>query len=173
MLNETRPCINLRDIQPTQGPLQEIIHEEVERQLRKSKNNKSCGPDGIPVEAFKHLGRWGVSQLTNIFNDIMHSGMMPGVRRESILTPSYTDKGNHMNCSNFTGIKLLTHVMKLWEHIIDQTLRDIVSISDGQFDFRPGVGTTDAIFIIRTVCEKYSAERERERVIERERGRER
>ena len=45
--------------------------------------------------------------------------------------------------------------MKLWERVIDQRLRDIVSISDGQFGFKSGVGTTDAIFVIRTLCEKY------------------
>jgi len=45
--------------------------------------------------------------------------------------------------------------MKLREQIIDQRFRDIVSISDGQVGFRPGVGTTDVIFVIRTLCEKY------------------
>ena len=60
-----------------------------------------------------------------------------------------------MNCSNYRGIKLLSHPMKLWERIIDQRLRDIVSISDGQFGFKSGVGTTDAIFVIRTLCERY------------------
>ena len=60
-----------------------------------------------------------------------------------------------MNCSNYRGIKLLSHTIKLWERIIDQRLRDIVSISDEQFGFRPGVGTTDAIFVIRTLCEKF------------------
>ena len=52
-------------------------------------------------------------------------------------------------------IKLLSHTMKLWERVIDQRLRDIVSISDGQFGFKSGVGTTDAIFVIRILCEKY------------------
>ena len=76
---------------------------------------------------------------------------------ESTITPIYKDKGdhNHMNCGNYRGIKLLSHTMKLWERIIDQRLRDIVRISDGQFGFKPGVGTTDAIFVIRTLCEKY------------------
>ena len=45
--------------------------------------------------------------------------------------------------------------MKLWERILDQRLRDIVRISHGQFGFKPEVGTTDAIFVIRTMCEKY------------------
>ena len=119
------------------------------------KNGRSCGPDGIPTEALKQLGDWGVRQLTNIFNAIMQSGKKPDERRESIITPIYKDKGDHMNCSNYRGIKLLSHTMKLWERIIDQRLRDIVSISDGQFGFKPGVGTTDAIFVIRTLCEKY------------------
>ena len=41
------------------------------------KNGKSCGPDGIPTEARKHLGDWGVRQLTKIFNAIMQSRKMP------------------------------------------------------------------------------------------------
>ena len=45
--------------------------------------------------------------------------------------------------------------MKLLERIIDQKFRDIVSISAGQFGFKPGVGTTDAIFVISTLCDKY------------------
>ena len=38
-----------------------------------------------------------------------------------------------MNCSNYMGIKLLTHIMKLWNRTIYQRLRIIASISDGQF----------------------------------------
>ena len=119
------------------------------------KNGKSCGPDGIPTEALKCLGDWGVRQLTKIFNAIMQSGKMPDEWRESTITPIYKDKGDHMTCSNYRGIKLLSHTMKLWERIIDQRLRDIVTISDGQFGFKSGVGTTDAIFVIGTLCEKY------------------
>ena len=46
-------------------------------------------------------------------------------------------------------------IVKLWERIIDQRRKDIASISDGQCGFKPGVGTTDAIFVIRTLCDKY------------------
>ena len=119
------------------------------------KNGQSCGPDGIPTEALNHLGDWGVRQLTKILNAIMQSGTMPDELRESTVTPIYKDKGDHMNCSKYRGIKLLSHTMKLWERVIDQRLKDIVSISDGQFGFKSGVGTMDAIFVIRTLCEKY------------------
>ena len=97
------------------------------------------------ADQMEYLGDWGVHQLTKIFNAIMKSGKMPDEWRESTITPIYKDKGNHMNCSNYRGIKLLSHTM----------IRDIVTISDGQFGFKSGVGTTDAIFVIRTLCEKY------------------
>ena len=48
----------------TEGPLHQVTCEAVDRQLKKMKNGKSCGPDGIPTEALKHLGDWGVRQLT-------------------------------------------------------------------------------------------------------------
>ena len=155
LLNKARQHIDGRDEPLTEGPLHEVTWEEVERQLNNMKNGKSCGPDGIPTEALKHLGDWGVRQLTKIFNAILQSGKMPDEWRESTITPIYKDKGDHMNCSNYRGIKLLSHTMKLWERVIDQRLRDIVSILDGQFGFKSGVGTTDAIFVIRTLCEKY------------------
>ena len=155
MLNKAGQHIDGSDEPLTEGPLHKATCEEVERQLNKMKNDRSCGPDGIPSEALKHLGDWCVCQLTNIFNAIMQSGKMPDEWRESTITPIYKDNGDHTNCSNYRGIKLQSHTMKLWERIIDQRRRDIVSISDGQFGFKPGVGTTDAIFVIRTLCEKH------------------
>ena len=155
LLNKAIQHIDGRDEPLTEGPLHEVTFEEVERQLNKMKNGKSCGPDGIPTEPPKNLGNSGVRQLTKIFNAIMQSGKMPDEWRENTITHIYKDKGDHINCSNYRGIKLPSHTMKLWERSIDQRLRDIVSILDGQFGFKSGVGTTVAIFVTRTLCEKY------------------
>ena len=123
LLNKARQHIDGRNEPLTEGPLHQVICEEVDRELKSMKNGKSCGPDGIPTEALKHLGDWDVRQLTNIFNAIMQSGKMPDEWRECTITPIYKDKGDHMNCSNYRGIKLLSHTMKLWERIINQRLR--------------------------------------------------
>ena len=77
MLNKARQHIDGTDKPLTEGALHEVTCEQVERQLNKMKNGKSCGPDGIPTEALKHLGGWDVRQLTKIFNAIMQSGKMP------------------------------------------------------------------------------------------------
>ena len=47
--------------------------------------------------------------------------------------------------------------MKVMEHILPTIIRTQVDIDAMQFGFMPGRGTTDAIFILRKVHEKYLA----------------
>ena len=47
--------------------------------------------------------------------------------------------------------------MKILERIGDGLIRQVVSIDDSQFGFVPGRGTTDAIFVVRQLQEKYLA----------------
>ena len=51
--------------------------------------------------------------------------------------------------------------MKILERIVDGLLKQLVSIDDSQFGFFPGRGTTDAIFIVRQLQEKYLAANKR------------
>ena len=39
---------------------------------------------------------------------------------------------------------------------MDGLIRQLMSINDSQFGFIPGRGTTDAIFVVRQLHEKYS-----------------
>ena len=45
--------------------------------------------------------------------------------------------------------------MKVWERIIEARLRDRVEISKQQYGFMPEKGTTDAMFTLRMLMEKY------------------
>ena len=47
--------------------------------------------------------------------------------------------------------------MKILERIVDGLIRQLVSINDSQFGFIPGRDTTDAIFVVRQLQEKYLA----------------
>ena len=51
--------------------------------------------------------------------------------------------------------------MKVLEWIVDGLIRQLVSSDDSQFGFVPGRGTTDAIFIVKQLQEKYLASKKR------------
>ena len=119
------------------------------------KNGKVTGPDELPAEIWKYLGQDGVTVLYKLLNAILKGGRMPAAWRMSILIPIYKGKGDVLDCSNYRGIKLLSHTFKIWERIIDGRLRGLVDISDIQQGFMPGKITTDAIFAVRQLAEKY------------------
>uniref|UniRef100_A0A914X850 Endonuclease/exonuclease/phosphatase domain-containing protein n=1 Tax=Plectus sambesii TaxID=2011161 RepID=A0A914X850_9BILA len=104
---------------PVSGPIHAITKAEVDLALRRMKNGKAVGPDGIPTEAWKACGNTGVTWLTALFNRILESGKMPDAWRSSTIAPIYKKKGDVQQCSNYRGIKLLSHTMKLWERVID------------------------------------------------------
>ena len=49
----------------------------------------------------------------------------------------------------------MSHTMKVWERITEARLRDKVEISKQQYGFMPEKGTTDAMFALRMLMEKY------------------
>ena len=59
-----------------------------------------------------------------------------------------------LECSSSRGIKLLEHGMKVAERVVERRLRQAVEIDKMQFGFRPGTGTTYAIFIAREIWRK-------------------
>ena len=71
----------------------------------------------------------------------------------------YKGKGDALVCGSYRGIKLLEHVMKVLERVLEVRVRRIVKIDDMQFGFMAGKGTTDAIFIVRQMQEKYLAKK--------------
>ena len=67
----------------------------------------------------------------------------------------YKNKWDIQSCTNYRGIKLMSHTMKLWERVIEHRLRAITRVFMNQFGFIPGRSTMKAIFLIRQVMERY------------------
>ena len=69
----------------------------------------------------------------------------------------YKGNGDALDRGNYRGLKLTEQAMKILERIVDGLIRQVVSIEDSQFGFVQGRSTTDAIFVVRQLQEKYSA----------------
>ena len=132
-----------------------ISKDEVRTAMKRMKSGKAVGPDGIPVEAWKCLGEMAVGLLTRLFNKILESERMPEEWRLSVLVPIFKNKGDVQSCGNYRGIKLLSHTMKVWERVVEARLRGEVTICEQQYGFMPGKSTTDAMFALRMLMERY------------------
>ncbi|KAK3557502.1 hypothetical protein QTP70_028318, partial [Hemibagrus guttatus] len=132
-----------------------IRKDEVRKALKRMKSVKAVGPDDIPVEVWKCLGEAAVEFLTSLFNRVLESERMPEEWRRSVLVPIFKNKGDVQSCSNYRGIKLMSHTMKLWERVVEARLRKVVEICEQQYGFMPRKSTTDAIFALRILMEKY------------------
>ncbi|KAK3506625.1 hypothetical protein QTP70_011141 [Hemibagrus guttatus] len=132
-----------------------IRKDEVRKALKRMKSGKAVGPDDIPVEVWKCLGEAAVEFLASLFNRVLESERMPEEWRRSVLVPIFKNKGDVQSCSNYRGIKLMSHTMKLWERVVEARLRKVVEICEQQYGFMPRKSTTDAIFALRILIEKY------------------
>ena len=156
LMNEHNPREGRNEQQAeVEGDITAITSAEMEMALRNMKNGKATGPDNLPVEVWKSLGRTGVNFLKEALNNITDEEKITDIWRKSILIPIFKNKGDIMNSGNYRGIKLICHSMKLYERVHDNRLRNIVSISDEQFGFVKGKSTTDANFALRQQQERY------------------
>ncbi len=89
--------------------------------------------------------------ITDQCNQIMRDGKMPEDWKKSVLCP----KGDALECGSYRAIKLLEHSVKIAERVFEKRIRDTVKYNEMQFGFTPGKGTTDAIFILRQLQEKF------------------
>ena len=61
------------------GDITEITRAEIEMALRNTKNGKATGPDNLPVELWKSLGRPGVNFLKEASNKIAVEEKIPDI----------------------------------------------------------------------------------------------
>ena len=146
---------NLPPAHPVQGPAVFIPREMVVGAVKKLKNGKAPGPSGVVGEMLKASGEAGTDMLHHLVNAIIRDGSAPADWQESYIISLYKGKGSALERGNYRGLKLLEHAMKVVERVIESTIRRMVNIDAMQFGFMPGKGTTDAIFILRQVQEKF------------------
>ena len=87
---------------------------------------------------------------------IIRDGKVPTDWEESFIVCLYKGKGDALE-RQLSRPQLTEQAMKILERIVYGLIRQVVSIDDSQFGFVPGRGTTDAIFVVWQLQEKYLA----------------
>ena len=98
----------------------------------------------------------GAQQIHELIEDIIHLTKIPTEWEESIIVSLYKGKGFALEWGNYQGLKLLDQVMKVLQGVAENFLWQ-VHIDDMQFGFMPEHSTTDAIFIVSQLQDKFHA----------------
>ena len=141
--------------EPVQGPAPYISRELVVDAVKRLKYGKAPGPSGVAGELLRAAGDAGVDIQQILVNKIIRDSEIPTDWEESYIISLYKGKGSALERGNYRGLKLLEHAMKVVERIIERIIRGVVNIDEMQFGFMPGKGTTDGIFILRQMQEKF------------------
>ena len=134
-----------------------IAIDMVKKAISQMKAGKAPGPSGIVVEMIRAAGDMGASMIRDLAAAIICDGKVPSDWEQSFIVCLYKGKGDALERGNYRNLKLTEQVMKVLERIVDSLIRQLVSVDDSQFGFVPSRGTTDAIFVVRQLQEKYLA----------------
>lgn len=84
------------------------------------------------MEVYKNGGPDMVEWMQKTFNKCSRSGNIPEEWRCAVICPIF-QKGNKADCSNYRGISLLPHILKIYEHFLEHILRQIVEDQLGEW----------------------------------------
>lgn len=131
--------------------------DETRNAIRRLKNHKSPGTDGIPAELIKYGGEYLENIVHRIVTEVWDGESMPCEWNLGIICPIYK-KGDALNCSNYRGITLLNTAYKIFSLILQERLVPFAEriVGDYQRGFRGGKSTTDQIFSMRQILEKMT-----------------
>ena len=120
------------------------------------KKGKSAGVDNIPAELVQAGGEGVITTLMTICNKIWQTGEWPTPWTQSLVI-TLPKKGNLQQCQNYQTIRLISHPSKVMLKIILKRLKPQAEkiITEKQAGFRAGRSTTEQIFNLCILCEKY------------------
>ena len=134
----------------------EIEESEIVRCIKKLKNNKTGGSDGIVSELLKYGGVGMVKMLGKLYAHIWKEECVPMKWREGLIV-SLFKKGNKEDPGNYRGITLLSVVGKLFCKILNDRLVQYLDksskIHEGQAGFRAGRCCINNIFTLNELIQ--------------------
>jgi hypothetical protein len=124
------------------------IAVEVHMAIKKVNRHKSTGIVEIPTEFIEAGGRTIRSETHQLINSIWNKEEHPEEWKESIIAPVYKN-GDKTDCSNYTGISLLSNLYKTFSSILLSRLTPYAEeiTGDHQCGFRRNLSSTDNVIL--------------------------
>ena len=130
--------------------LQRITEDDVDRAIKKLKNKRSLGPDGIPSYVYKGLREFLLKPLTHIYNLSISTNTFSNIYKLTKVTPVPKTEDN-TEVSNHRPIAQPSVPAKIFESIIREQIfvqiQNCITVSQHGFYTGKGVNTNLACFV--------------------------
>ena len=94
-----------------------VTPELITTKIKKMKDNKSSGVDGIPPKLLKEIVEQISTPLAKVFNLSLEEGLVPSEWKEANIMPLFK-KGSRNKPENYRAVSLTSVVCKLLETLI-------------------------------------------------------
>lgn len=130
-------------------------NEEVSKAIRRLKNGKAPGEDGLNPELWKNCGDHIVGFFGELIRQCWKEECIPDAWYTADVIPLFK-KGDRSICKNYRGISLLDLALKVFEAILVDRIKPArdVQVRETQAGFRPGRGCIDQVFALRQLLER-------------------
>ena len=141
---------------PTNNDSYPILRKEIEATVKSLKKGKSAGVNNIPSELVQAGGEAMIDMFLIIHTKIWQTEEWPTPWTQCLIN-TLPKKGNLQLCKNYGSISLISHPSKAMIRIHLNRLKPQAEeiIKEEQASFRAARSTTEQIFNLRILCEKY------------------
>ena len=136
-------------------PIDKVVRNEIVEAMPNMESGKATGTSEVSVGMIVASGEIGVQVMMELCQRVLDDRGMPDEWKTSVIVPIFKGKSDVMSCGSYREVKLLEHAMKIVERVLERRIRTLVNLNKIQFEFMPGKGTVDAIFIVRKMQEEY------------------
>ena len=132
-----------------------ILKEEIAAAMKKMKNRKSPGTDGIMIEMLNATEEFAIEKITKLANKIYNTGYIPEEMKKSVFVVLPKKPGT-VECTEHRTISLMSQVTKIILRVLLNRARNKIKevVSEVQYGFGSGKGTRNAIFVTRMISER-------------------
>ena len=131
---------------------------EIKSVIRESKNGKTPSDDLMLYEMFKTCINVISPAMTKLFNIVLNSESFPDLWNIAYQVPIFKG-GDVFDVNNFRGISITSCLGKLFNRALNKRLQDEIELSDSLKDtqaaYRKDFSTTDQIYILNSLLNKY------------------
>jgi hypothetical protein len=128
--------------------------EKIKEIIKRFKNNKAPGENGITAEMLKVGGQNLEENIVKLINKAWDEETIPQRWKETLICPLHK-KGDRSKCENYRGIALMDTIYKIMAVSIKSRVNEVVErkIEQYQCEFRKNRSVMDQVFVLKQIMD--------------------